>query len=93
MPYIYFVCSNLHVRKDFDPFQCLLNIQPMKGMCWVSKATDVVTKSCFVGLNSVEFYRYLIIQLQVKFDYLDFDMHADGTSGGCIYDSMTLLDR
>ena len=67
----------------------------MKGMCWVSKATDVVMKSRFVGLYAKigVFDLYLIFQLQVRFDYLDFDMHADGTSGGCIYDSMTLLDR
>ena len=31
--------------------------------------------------------------LQIRFDYLDFELHADGTSGGCIYDSMILLDR
>ena len=55
LPYIYFVCSNLHVRKDFDPFQCLLNIQPMKGMCWVSKAKDVVSESWFVRKNLIFF--------------------------------------
>ena len=64
----------------------------MKGMCWVSKAIDFVTK--FFG-NLYEFLLIdiLFFKMQVRFDYLDFDMHADGTSGGCIYDSMTLLDR
>ena len=57
---MYFGCSNLHVRKDFEPFQCLLNIQPMKGMCWVSNATDVVMKSCFVGLVKLDFLIDLI---------------------------------
>ena len=65
-------------------------------MCWVSKASDIVTKFSLVGLYAkigffIDFY--LVFQLQIRFDYLDFEMHADGASGGCIYDSMTLLDR
>ena len=36
---------------------------------------------------------FLSFLLQIKFDYVDFELHADGTSGGCIYDSITLLNR
>ena len=54
--------NNFLYRNDFEPFQCLLKIQPLKGMCWVSKTTKLSVLHFYYIAN---FFDYKIKTIRV----------------------------